>query len=164
MKMNDSEEFIDAEEMADIVKEEQEIYWQSSFDQTDISLTEAELNDITTALSNDMWITDSSNDVRLNLKQSDKDTVLGTGGFPRGWLNDTIIDAASALLKKQFPLVGGLQSTLYAAKPQFTTPTAPFCQIVNLDARGSGIHCILLTNIDCQPGYIKIYYIMIVPT
>ena len=86
----------------------------------------------------------------------DRDIVKGSGGCPTGWLNDTIIDSCHSLLRKQYPLIGGLQPCVWATRPQFSTPTAPFLQIVNLDPRGNGTHWILLTNFDCPKGSVKV--------
>ena len=41
------------------------------------------------------------------------------GSFNNGWLSITIIDATQAVLRQQFPHDVGMQSVLYAAKPEF---------------------------------------------
>ena len=143
------------EDMEDIVNEEQKII-DLTGESLDVSLTEEEIKDINTAIHDEMWLLDSHG-VRLNLSTIDKQIVLGTGGWPKGWLNDSIIDACHSILKKKYPLLGGLQPCVWATRPQFTTPTAPFLQIINLDPRGNGTHWVLLTNFDCPKGTIKFF-------
>ena len=97
---------MNVEDMDDKVTEEQQ-----SIDLTgeslDVSLTEEEINDINTTIYEEIWWLDS-HDVQLNLSNVDKQIVLGTGVWPKGWLNDSIIDACHSILKKKYPLLGGL--------------------------------------------------------
>ena len=41
------------------------------------------------------------------------------GSFDNGWLGDTIKDATQAVVRQQFSHDEGMQSVLYAAKPNF---------------------------------------------
>ena len=48
------------------------------------------------------------------------------GSFEDGWLSDTIIDQTQAVLRQQFPHNEGMQSVLYAAKPEFQPVSGRF--------------------------------------
>jgi len=84
----------------------------------------------------------------LRLYTSDKEII--TGGK---WLNDNNIDAGQVLLKKAYPHVDGLQSTILGETLAFDIPKGEFVQILNV----SGCHWITVSNIGCQPGHINIY-------
>ena len=58
------------------------------------------------------------NGIKLNLSTLDKEIIAGTGGWPKGWLNDGIIDTCHSILKSTYPYIGGLQPC--ATQPQFT--------------------------------------------
>ena len=120
------------------------------------TLTEDEIRDITEAIEAEVWIS-TVNGVRLNLSIIDKAIILAKGGAPIGWLTDSIIDACMFLLRKQFPSIGGLQSCLLAQRPCFSSPILPMLQIINLDPQGGGSHWVLLSTINCNPGYVEIY-------
>ena len=62
-----------------------------------------------------------------------------------GWLSDTIIDATQAVLRQQFPHDEGMQSVLYAAKPEFQPVSERFVQIINTHPDDGGLHCVLST-------------------
>ena len=68
------------------------------------------------AVNDAMWLF-SVDGISLNLSQEEKRRIEGS--FDNGWLSDTIIDATQAVLRQQFPYDEGMQSVLYAAKPEF---------------------------------------------
>ena len=48
------------------------------------------------------------------------------GSFDNGWLGDTIKDATQAVLRQQFSHDEGMQSVLYAVKPEFQPVSGRF--------------------------------------
>lgn len=71
-------------------------------------------------------------------------------------LNDRLINAASKLLKEQFPLFNGLEDTILVAANQASisyNDIVPFVQIVHDAARH---HWFVITNINCSDGEINI--------
>lgn len=69
------------------------------------------------------------------------------------WLSDAIINCAQNLLKEQYPLVGGLQSTTLGYTLSYTIERGEFVQIINV--RDS--HWVTISNIGCKPDYINVY-------
>ena len=51
--------------------------------------------------------------------------IIG-GSFDNGWVSDTMIDATQAVLRQQFPHDEGMQSVIYAAKPEFQSISGRF--------------------------------------
>ena len=78
-------------------------------------------------------------------------------GTPQGWLTSCAIDAVHAILTHQFPLQGGLQPCIYAARPCFRPTTHPIVQIINTQPSGRGVHWICLSTHGCEPGSINVY-------
>ena len=144
----------DLDELIEIVNDEEEA--EISIMSLNSTMTEEEIIQLEKGIETELWISDKEG-IRLNLSMTDKLIVEGNGGVPAGWLNDTIIDASMSLLKKQFPVTGGLQSCLLAQRPCYSTPMHPFVQILNLDPRGRGIHWVAISNFHCKPGTVKIY-------
>ena len=66
------------------------------------------------AVTDDLWLI-KVDGVHLNLTKDDQRRLKGS--LDNGWLNDTIMDATQSVL--HFPNVQGMQSVLYAAKPEF---------------------------------------------
>ena len=80
------------------------------------------------------------------LSQADKLTILSGGR-----LNDKHINFAHQILKKQFPNLTGLQSTLLLSRSQQmpTTTTSPYLQIIHTN----GNHWIVASTIGCSPKF-----------
>ena len=72
------------------------------------------------------------------------------GSFDNGWLSDTIIDATQAVLRQQFPHDEGMQSVLYAAKPEFQPVSGRFAQTINTPPYEGGSHLICFSNFNCD--------------
>ena len=53
------------------------------------------------------------------------------GSFNNGWLSDTITGATQAVLRQQFPYDEGMQSVLFAAKPEFQPVSGRYVQIIS---------------------------------
>ena len=70
------------------------------------------------------------------------------------WLCDEIVNACQLLLKDQYPIIRGFQSTLladtYGMDPQ---PSAEFVQIVNVNRN----HWILISTVNCPPSTVDVY-------
>ena len=48
------------------------------------------------------------------------------------WLDDQLINAAQSLLKKQHPLIGGLQTPAFSSELAMIPPNSEFVQVVNV--------------------------------
>lgn len=74
---------------------------------------------------------------------------------PYTWLDDRTIDHAMALLRAQYPRIGGLLSTtslgLLTRFPP--PPTQWFVQIINI----SGNHWVAVSTCGCEVGFVNIY-------
>ena len=68
-------------------------------------------------------------------------------------LSDKHIDFAHSLLRLQFPVLNGLQSTLFQSRSQGLKSNMNALQIVH--SRGN--HWIVATTLQCIPGEVKIY-------
>ena len=68
-------------------------------------------------------------------------------------LSDKHIDFAHSLLRLQFPVLNGLQSTLFQSRSQGLKSNVNALQIVH--SRGN--HWIVATTLQCIPGEVKIY-------
>ena len=79
------------------------------------------------------------------------------GSFDNGWLSDTIIDATQAVLRLQFSHDEGLQSVLYAGKPEFQPVFGRFVQIINTHPNEGGLHWICFSNFNCDDGIVNLY-------
>ena len=66
------------------------------------------------------------------------------------WLNDTHINAASYLLKDQFPSVSGLHDTRYRQDLSFPSAKSPFVQILHAENHW-------LTIAGVHPSLVKVY-------
>lgn len=63
----------------------------------------------------------------LSLLESDKDIVLNT----TAWINDSVVNAAQKLLKKQFTSLNGLQDVALGYVMSFQIQTGDFLQILH---------------------------------
>ena len=79
------------------------------------------------------------------------------GSFEDGWLSDTIMDQTQAVLRQQFPHDEGMQSVLYAAKPEFQPVSGRFFQIINIHPKDGGLHLICFSNFNCDDGIVNLY-------
>ena len=67
------------------------------------------------------------------------------------WLHDSEIYAGEILLKKAFPLIGGLNDPAQIG-PLVVPAMSEFVQIINV-----GAHWVSLSTISCTPGVVKVY-------
>ena len=82
-----------------------------------------------------------------DLKAEDKG-ILESGG----WLNDRHIRSAQNLLKKQYPLINGLQNPVLGSRLMFSVMPSDGIQIINhLN------HWTCISTIGCQPGHVDVY-------
>ena len=88
----------------------------------------------------DWWVNDQ-------LKAEDKN-ILESGG----WLNDQHITAAQNLLKKQYPLINGLQNPVLGSQLMFSIMPSDGVQIINHQN-----HWTCISTIGCHPGHIDVY-------
>ena len=79
------------------------------------------------------------------------------GSFGNWWLSDTIIDQTQAVLRQQFPHDVGMQSVIYAAKPEFQPVSGRFVQIINIHPKDGGLHWICFSNFNCDDGIVNLY-------
>ena len=93
--------------------------------------------------------------VHLNLIKGDQRRLKGS--LDNGWLNDTIMDASQSVLRQHFPNVQGMQSVLYAAKPEFQPVSGSFVQLVNTHPNDGGLHWICFSNFNCNDGVVSLY-------
>ena len=84
----------------------------------------------------------------IRLHEQDK-AILSSGK----WLNDDMITACQNLLKKQYPMVEGLQATALVQKFAMEPQAGEFVQIVNV----SGNHWITISTIGCTAGSVQVY-------
>ena len=90
------------------------------------------------------WIKEAE----MTLFMEDKRDILGGG-----WLTDGVMSAGLHLLKKNFPLVGGLQPTSMAYTHGFDIQRGDFVQVLNV----YGSHWITVSNIGCPTGTVDVY-------
>ena len=69
------------------------------------------------------------------------------------WLNDTIVNAGQALVRKRFLNICGLQDVGLSKTLAFQPETKQFIQVLN--CRDS--HWVCATNIGCKPNVVMIY-------
>ena len=69
------------------------------------------------------------------------------------WLDDKIIDLGQAMLKKQHPHIGGLQSVVLGEKLAFTLQTEEFVQVLNINNN----HWIVISTIGCKQATVNVY-------
>ena len=69
------------------------------------------------------------------------------------WLTDQHMTAASTLLCRQFPHIGGLNDTLLADTLTWPIPNRPFIQILNK----GGNHWITISNLGCVENEVNVY-------
>lgn len=72
---------------------------------------------------------------------------------PKAWLDDGIIAATQNLLKKQYPLIGGLQAPALAQKLAMVPQPGEFVQVLHTH----GCHWITVSTIGCPPASINVY-------
>ena len=106
------------------------------------------------AVNDAIWLF-SVDGISLNLSQEEKRRIEGS--FDNGWLSDTIIDATQAVLRQQFPYDEGMQSVLYAAKPEFQPVSGRFVQIINTHPNDGGLHWICFSNFNSDDGIVNLY-------
>lgn len=106
------------------------------------------------AVNEDLWLVNSDG-IHLNLTNDDRLRLKGS--LDNGWLNDIIIDASQSVLRQQFPHEQGMQSVLYAAKPEFQPASGPFVQIVNTHPNDGGLHWVCFSNFNCDAGVVNLY-------
>ena len=82
----------------------------------------------------------------IDLSSADKD-ILTAGDE----LTDMHINFAQAILKKQFPELSGLHSTLLI--PRYSIASSPALQILHC----GGNHWCVVTSIGCSAGQVKVY-------
>ena len=99
----------------------------------------------TANITNDVWITHGNH----TLKLSDK-MAIEQGGE----MTDKHMQMAQHLVRIQFPVVGGLQSTLLQQKKKKGTWTMSTVQIIYCNKRS---HWITATIKFCKPGQVNIY-------
>ena len=68
------------------------------------------------------------------------------------WLNDTVVNAGQALVRKRFPDTCGLQDVSLSRTLAFQPETKQFIQVLN--CRDS--HWVRATNIGCKPNVVTI--------
>lgn len=71
----------------------------------------------------------------------------------REWLNERLINAGQALMKKKFPCVSGLQDVGRSDTCTFQNNIGEFVQILNCH----NSHWISITNKRCKPNEVKVY-------
>lgn len=74
-----------------------------------------------------------------------------------GQLNDTIMDTCPAVLRQQFPHQQGMQSVLYAVKPEFPPVSGQFVQLIITNPNDGGLHWICFSNFNCDDGIVNLY-------
>ena len=84
----------------------------------------------------------------LVLTQHDRNILL-TGQE----LSDKHIDFAHTMLRSQFPMLNGLQSTLFQSRSQGFKSSMNAIQIIHSRSN----HWIVATTLQCGPGEVKIY-------
>jgi len=75
------------------------------------------------------------------------------------WMNNIIIDAAMALIKKQFPYIWGLESCFNASTSHgFSRTHGSIIHILNRDPKGGGSYWFTLSNMKLETkSEIKIF-------
>ena len=106
------------------------------------------------AVNDTIWLF-SVDGISLNLSQEEKRRIEGS--FDNGRLSDTIIDATQAVLRQQFPYDEGMQSVLFAAKPEFQPVSGRFVQIINTYPNDEGLHWICFSNFNSDDGIVNLY-------
>ncbi|XP_058871586.1 uncharacterized protein LOC131722031 [Acipenser ruthenus] len=70
------------------------------------------------------------------------------------WLDDEVMDHSQALLRRQYPQVGGLYAvTSLTQLTSFSSPAQGFVQILNV----FGNHWVTVSNIGCEEGTLNVY-------
>ena len=83
----------------------------------------------------------------FSLRQKDKN-ALETGD----WLNDLHISAAQKLLRRDFPNIASLQSTLLGNRLLFKTAVPGCVQILHFSG-----HWACVSTIGCKSGHVNVY-------
>ena len=69
------------------------------------------------------------------------------------WLDDELINAAQSLLKKQHPLISGLQPPALSSQLAMVPPDSEFVQVVNV----CNNHWLALSTVGCKQSTIKVF-------
>ena len=93
--------------------------------------------------SHKKWLSD------VNLLEYDKNILLD----PVGWINDSIINAAQKLLRRQFPSLNGLQDVALGYVMSFEVQMGEFVQILH----SLNNHWLAISNIGLQHHSIKVF-------
>ena len=109
-------------------------------------------------IDEDLTLSSGSSKVEPNLWQNCGGIILletHRNAIEEGeWLCDEVINACQLLLKNQYPIIRGFQSTLladsYAMDPQ---TSAEFLQILNVNRN----HWILISTVNCPPSTVDVY-------
>ena len=90
----------------------------------------------------------------LSLHLSDKQQILS----PVGWLTDSIIDAAQALLKRDHPHLSGLQTVSKGLTMSYDVQPREFVQILN-NGRGHWLVVSTVDSLNNSPSFceVKVY-------
>ena len=89
-------------------------------------------------------------------------TVTGSALYPsdigilessRKWLNERLINAGQAMIKKKFPQVSGLQDVGRSDTCTFEEEHGKFVQVLNVH----DTHWICVTNVDSKSNEVKVY-------
>ena len=84
-----------------------------------------------------------------SLSHSDRRTVSS----PTGWLTDSVITAAQALLLQHFPTMSGLQPPTLQQVNAFQVHSGEFVQIVNVRNN----HWCVVSSVGCEEGVVNVY-------
>lgn len=69
------------------------------------------------------------------------------------WLDDSIITATQNLLKRRFPLIGGVQATILGENLSMESQSGEYVQILCIPIN----HWICVSTVSCQPSTIDVY-------
>ena len=70
-----------------------------------------------------------------------------------GWLSDNVINACQNLLRRQYPHIGGLLSTVLATTFSMEPQAGEFVQILNVGE----CHWVTISTIGCPASTVKVY-------
>lgn len=84
----------------------------------------------------------------MKLLEPDKKILLNSVG----WVNDSIVNAAQRLLKRQFPEIDGFQDVSLGLVLSFEVQTGDFLQILHANN-----HWLTVSTIACPHPSVKVY-------
>ena len=93
----------------------------------------------------EVWV----RNILYSLSISDRRTVTS----PTGWLTDTVITAAQALLLQHFPSMSGLQPPTLQQVRAFQVHSGEFVQIINIRKK----HWCVVSSVGCEKGAVNVY-------